>query len=131
MGLDMRDFENYVKQFKSMEKDFKHFLINFLTKEGYVTLADIKKNTPHDTHHLQNSWELKDIKYENGAASFTVYNPVEEYASIIEYGTPARPNWKWAGGAHMMTNGVYKELDRFPKEFDKAFTAFLKQKGLL
>ena len=131
MGLNMRDFENYVKQFKSMEKDFKQFLINFLTKEGYVTLGDIIDNTPERTGRLKYSWVLKDIEYKNGVASFTVYNPVEDYASIIEYGTPARPNWKWAQGAHMMTKGVYKELDKLPKEFDKAFTEFLKSKGLI
>ena len=66
----------------------------------------------------------------NSEIGFTVFNGVSEYASIIEYGTPARPKWKWAGGAHMMTNGIYKELDKIPESFNREFTKFLKSKGL-
>ena len=130
MGLDMGNFQQYVNNFKSMQADFKNWLKNWITKEGYITLADIKSNTPVDTGNLRNGWILKDVYITNNEAGFTVYNGVQEYASIIEYGTPARPNWKWAGGAHMMENGVFKELNRIPDSFDKEFTKFLKSKGL-
>lgn len=130
MGLDMSDFVKYANEFKNMEADFNKFLKNWLTKEGYITLEDIKKNTPVDTGNLRNSWQLKDVKTEGNKPQFTVYNPVQEYASIIEYGTPARPKWKWAEGAHMMQKGIFNALDRMPKTFDEAFIAFLKSKGL-
>lgn len=131
MGLDMSDFKKYVNDFKDMQKDFKKWLKDWLVKEGYITLEDIKNNTPVDTGHLRNSWELKDVYMTDSEVGFTVYNGVHEYASIIEYGTPARPNWKWSGGAHMMTNGVNKEMERLPKSFDEEFTKFLKSKGLI
>ena len=129
MGLDMRDFEKYVNNFKYMEAEFQEFLKKWLIKEGYITLSDIANNTPVDTGALRNDWQLIDVKTNNKSASFTVKNSMD-YASIIEYGTPARPKWKWADGAHMMTKGIYNALNRMPKTFDKAFKDFLKSKGI-
>ena len=129
MGLDMKDFEKYVNNFSNMEAEFNEFLKKWLIKEGYITLGDITGNTPVDTGALRNAWQLTDIKTDNKSASFTVNNSME-YASIIEYGTPARPSWKWAEGAHMMTKGINNALVRMPKTFDKAFKEFLKSKGI-
>jgi len=131
MGLDMRDFEQYVNNFKEMEVEFKEFLRNWITKEGYIVLASIIGKTPRRTGELRRSWVLKDVFVTNNKAGFTVYNGKEEYASIIEYGTPARPNWKWAQGAHMMELGIFETIDKIPDSFNEAFTKFLKEKGLL
>ena len=61
MGLNMKDFERYVNNFKNMQSEFKTWLKNWITKEGYITLADIISNTPEDTGRLKGSWELKNL----------------------------------------------------------------------
>lgn len=130
MGLNMNDFVQYSKNFKQMKNEFNDFLLKYLQKEGLKTLTDIKNNTPVDTGYLRMSWFMDNIKQEGNKASIEFEN-IAEYASIIEYGTPARPNWKWADGAHMMTKGFFNAENRMPKSFDKEFTAFLKKKGII
>jgi len=129
MGLDMKDFVKYVENFKDMEKDFEAFLKNWITKQGDKLIASTKARTPVDTGNLRNSWSLGEYQRQGTSASIGINNSAE-YASIIEYGTPKRPNWKWAGGAHMMTISMNELLRDMPELFDKAFSEFLKSKGL-
>lgn len=130
MGLDMNDFVKYVNSFKDMQAEFDEFLKNWITKQGNIVLIDTKANTPVDTGNLRNSWNLGNYQRQGNKAQIGINNSAE-YASFIEYGTPRRPNWKWADGAKMMTKAVYKQSEKMPDDFDKAFTAFLKQKGIL
>ena len=129
MGLDMKDFIKYVENFKEMEKEFEAFLKNWIIKQGDKLIANTKARTPVDTGNLRNSWSLGDYQRDGRTASIGINNSAE-YASIIEYGTPKRPNWKWAGGAHMLTISMNEILRDMPDLFDKAFSEFLKSKGL-
>lgn len=129
MGLDMKDFVKYVENFKDMEKDFEAFLKNWIIKQGDKLIANTKARTPVDTGNLRNSWSLGEYQRQGTSASIGINNSAE-YASIIEYGTPKRPNWKWAGGAHMLTISMNELLRDMPDLFDKAFTDFLKSKGI-
>ena len=63
--------------------------------------------------------------------SSVVFGNSADYASHIEYGTPKRPNWKWAEGAHMMTISMNELLRDMPEFFDYAFREFLKSKGIV
>lgn len=126
----MNDFVQYTKNFKSMQAEFEQFLKNWITKQGNIVLVDAKENTPVDTGNLRSSWFLGDYQRQGKKAQIGINNSAE-YASFVEYGTPKRPNWKWADGAKMMTKAVYKQTDKMPDDFDKAFTEFLKQKGIL
>lgn len=130
MGLDMNDFVKYANDFKDMQSEFEEFLKNWITKQGNIVLIDTKANTPVDTGNLRNSWSLGNYQRQGNKAQIGINNSAE-YASFIEYGTPARRNWKWADGAKMMTKAVYKQSEKMPADFDKAFTEFLKQKGIL
>lgn len=131
MGLDMKDFNKYVEDFKSMENEFKDWLKTWMLKQGNILITAIKFRTPVDTGNLRDSWYLDNNVQINGNTASVKFGDTAEYASIIEYGTPARPNWKWAGGAHMMTISLAELQQKMPDAFDKAFTEFLKSKGLV
>lgn len=129
--LDMKDFIEYSKNFKDLKKEFKAWLKGWMLKQGNLLIAATKARTPVDTGNLRNSWYLKnDVQVQGNSASVKFGNSAE-YASIIEYGTPARPSWKWAGGAHMMTISMAELEQRMPDAFDRAFTEFLKEKGTI
>lgn len=129
MGLDMKDFVKYVENFKDMEKEFDTWLKNWITKQGNVLLANTKNRAPVDTGNLRNSWSLGKPEKEGNKVSIEIKNDAD-YASHIEYGTPKRPNWKWAEGAHMMTISMNELLRDMPEFFDYAFREFLKSKGI-
>lgn len=130
MGLDMKDFIEYTENFKELQQEFDNFLKNWVTKQGNILITKTKERTPVDTGNLRNSWDLG--KYERQGATATIeVNNNAEYASFVEYGTPKRPNWKWGTGAHMLTKSLYEMDESMPIDFDKAFTAFLKEKGIL
>ena len=129
MGLDMNDFVKYVENFKEMEKEFDDFLKKWITQQGSKLLANTKARTPVDTGNLRNSWSLGEYERQGNVASIGINNSAE-YASIIEYGTPKRPNWKWSVGAHMLTISMNEILRDMPDLFDKAFSDFLKSKGI-
>lgn len=130
MGLDMNDFVKYTKEFKSMQADFEQFLKNWITKQGKILIEKTKARTPVDTGNLRNSWFLGNFERQGTKAQIGINNNAE-YASFVEYGTPARLNWKWADGAKMLTKSLYDIEQSMPEDFDKAFTAFLKSKGLI
>jgi len=130
MGLNMRDFEKYIKEFKELNSEFETFLKNWITKQGAILITKTKERTPVDTGNLRNSWFSGKYKREQNKAQIEINNSAE-YASFVEYGTPKRPNWKWADGAKMLTKSLYEMEQSMPIDFDKAFTEFLKSKGLL
>lgn len=131
MGLDMNDFIEYSKNFKNLKKEFKAWLKGWMLKQGNQLIAATKARTPIDTGNLRNSWYLKnDVQIQGNMASINFGNSAE-YASIIEYGTPKRPSWKWANGAHMMTISMAELEQRMPDAFDRAFEQFLKEKGII
>ena len=130
MGLDMKDFLKYQKQFGEMAKEFNVFLERWMTKQGSILISQTKERTPVDTGNLRNSWSMGKYKKQGATATIEVNNSAD-YASFVEYGTPKRPNWKWGDGAKMLTKSLYEMNDSMPIDFDKAFTAFLKEKGII
>ncbi len=130
MTLDFSDFIEYKNKFQDMNKEFKWFLKGFIMELGYKWLANTKARTPVDTGLLRASFEVGEYKADDNHAEVSMFNNVD-YASHVEFGTPARPNWKWAAGAHMMTISMNEILEQMQDLFDVAFTQFLKQKGLM
>ena len=130
MGLDMKDFVKYVENFKELEQEFDAFLKKWITKQGGILIGKTKERTPVDTGNLRNSWSLGNYQ-RNGATAQIGINNSADYASHVEYGTPKRPNWKWANGAQMLTKSLYEMEQSMPVDFDTAFTAFLQEKGLI
>lgn len=129
MGLNMKDFEKYVNDFKNMENEFEDFLKNWIIIQSGILIAKTKQRTPVDTGNLRNSWYRGEYKRSSGSVEIEINNSAE-YASFVEYGTPAR-EWKWKDGAKMLTKSLYEMEQSMPIDFDKAFTAFLKEKGIL
>lgn len=130
MGLNMNDFVEYTKKFKELLPEFEQFLENWMKKQSGILLIKTKERTPVDTGNLRNSWVAENYQRQGNKAQIEINNSAE-YASFIEFGTPARRNWKWADGAKMLTKSLYEMEQSMPIDFDKAFTEFLKQKGLL
>lgn len=118
------DFREYAEKFKSFGEDFPTFLHKFVIKQSLLLLAKTKQRTPVDTGLLRNSWSVG----ANGT-TITIAND-RDYASFIEYGTPARKKWKWAGGAHMMQLSIEEIQAQMPKLFDEALEQYWKSKGL-
>ena len=130
MGLDMRDFERYAKEFESLKSEFESFLKNWIVKQAGILILKTKQRTPVDTGNLRNSWQIGKYNRQNQKAQIEINNNAE-YASFVEYGTPARQNWKWADGAKMLTKSLYEMEQSMPIDFDEAFTSFLKSRGIL
>lgn len=130
MGLNMNDFVEYAEKFKGLEKEFELFLKKWMTQQASNLVVRTKEKTPVDTGNLRNSWYFENYKRSGNKAQIEINNSAD-YASFIEFGTPARPNWKWADGAHMLTKSLFEIEQTMPNDFDKAFTEFLKSKGLL
>lgn len=130
MGLDMQAFLKYSEDFQEMAQEFDKFLEKWMQKQGGILIEKTKERTPVDTGNLRNSWSLGKYQRQGATAQIEVSNSAD-YASHVEYGTPKRPNWKWANGAQMLTKSLYEMEQTMPSEFDKAFTAFLKEKGIL
>ena len=130
MGLDMNDFVEYSKNFKKLLPEFEIFLKEWMLKQSDILLTKTKARTPVDTGNLRNSWSSGNYQRRGNKAQVEINNSAE-YASFIEFGTPARKNWKWADGAKMLTKSLYEMEQSMTIDFDKAFTEFLKQKGIL
>ena len=128
--LNMADFNRYRENFKELNKEFKAWLKGWILKQGNILLGNIKARTPVDTGELRNSWYLKNDVQIKGDTVIVKFGNSADYASYIEYGTPKRPNWKWAEGAHMMTISMNELLRDMPEFFDYAFREFLKSKGI-
>jgi len=129
MGLDMSDFVQYSKKFALMKDQFEEFLKSWIIEQSGILIAKTKQRTPVDTGNLRNSWFRGDYKRQGSSASIEINNNAE-YASFVEYGTPVR-RWKWQDGAKMLTKSLYEMEQSMPIDFDKVFTEFLKEKGLL
>lgn len=129
MGLDMSDFIQYSNKFALMKDEFENFLKDWIVEQSLYLIAKTKSRTPVDTGNLRNSWHRGNYIRQGSKASIEINNSAE-YASYVEYGTPVR-RWKWQDGAKMLTKSLYEMEQSMPIDFDKAFTEFLKQKGIL
>lgn len=129
MTADFKQFQEYCKKYSDMATEFQVWFTNWLYEMAERTIARTKLRTPVDTGALRNAWTIGGIKKSGNNFEVELINNME-YASHVEYGTPARPNWKWGAGAHMLTISMNEIIDQMPKRFDEAFTEFLKQNGL-
>lgn len=129
MTADFRQFQEYCKKYKEMATEFQAWFTDWLYEMAERTIARTKLRTPVDTGALRNSWQIGGIKRTGDNFEIALINN-QEYASHVEYGTPKRPNWKWASGAHMLTISMNEIIDQMPTRFDQAFRQFLKENGL-
>ena len=129
MVADFKQFQEYCKKYSEMATEFQAWFTDWLYEMAERTIARTKLRTPVDTGALRNAWTIGGIKRSGDNFEIELINNME-YASYVEYGTPARPNWKWGGGAHMLTISMNEIVEQMPKRFDQAFTQFLKQNGL-
>lgn len=129
MVADFKQFQEYCKKYSEMATEFQAWFTDWLYEMAERTIARTKLRTPVDTGALRDAWTIGGVKRSGNNFEIELVNNME-YASYIEYGTPARPNWKWADGAHMLTISMNEIIEQMPKRFDKAFTEFLKQNGL-
>jgi len=145
---------------KAADKDsFRDFLKRFLIENAEMVVALAKNRTPVDTGALRATWGIGDAKYQEVASlgltqeqwngtevdyrnasldivdadgdnmKILIWNGME-YASHIEYGTPSRPDWKWANGAHMLTVAIDEVYALMPQRFQERFAAWAAERGL-
>lgn len=84
-GMDYSQFEELVKSYKDLAKDYDNFLNDFITKEGMRCLANTKRRTPVDTGTLRNRWKLHG-PYKKGNTRYVVIGNNLKYASFVEDG---------------------------------------------
>ena len=145
-SFDFNEFFEYSKKFKSLQADFDNFLKNWITEQAARIVADAKRNTPphfsrrpedsKSTGHFRNSFYWGDYHKTSNSASVEVGNSVD-YASFLEYGFHIKGGAGrqqivgFKDGNFILTKAVNKQETKMKEQFDKAFTAFLKQKGIL
>lgn len=152
--FDYSQFQNYVKDFENVQKEFEIFLKTFLLQQGQRVVRSTKLKTPVDTGTLRNSWcignETKAIRYDkNGKVTGTDYqsafaneatiddvqiigdtlqvtisNPME-YASYIEYGQRSYL------GRYMLTISMDEISAAMSGRFEKEFKNFLMNWGVI
>ncbi len=99
MGLDSREFQEFVGRFKALQKKHEAFIRNFLTEMGLRALAQTKALTPVDTGNLRERWELSQVFRKGDSLYVVIFNPVT-YASFVEDGHMQHKRWvpgEWAG----------------------------------
>ncbi len=152
--FDYSQFQNYVKDFGNVQKEFETFLKTFLLQQAQRVVRSTKLRTPVDTGTLRNSWcignETKAIRYnKNGKVTGTDYqsafankatiddvqlvgdtlqvtisNPME-YASYIEYGQRSYL------GRYMLTISMDEISAAMAGRFEKEFKNFLMNWGVI
>ena len=141
-------------------RSFEDFLKRFLIDNAEQVLALAKPRTPKDTgatmaswglgeenFHVRSavnrsqreSWAAQEIDYRNlgleivkvdgNNMTLMLYNSMP-YSSYLEYGTPGKPGWKWAAGAHMMTISVDEVYNMMPSRYEQAFEKWAAERGL-
>lgn len=149
MGLDSREFQEFVGRFKALQKHHEVFIRNFLTEMGLRALAQTKSLTPVDTGNLRERWELSQVFRKGDSLYVVIFNPVT-YASFVEDGHMQHKRWvpgEWAGkrfkyikghdkgmmlterwvpGYHMARISINKIERELPKRYDRAFKEFIK-----
>ena len=152
--FDHKDFDKFLKNFENLEKDYDLFCSQFLLKEAMKVLADTKALTPVKTGDLRNRWELTQVFKTAKGYYIQIFNSLE-YASYVEDGHRQQVGRfvpgifvggkfvytkgaksgivlkkPFVNGFHMCRIAIDRYDDTIKANFEAAFKAFYKGKGL-
>lgn len=132
-GMDYSEFEQLVKNFRGMVKDYHGFLNEFLVGEGNRCLAETKRNTPVDTGRLRNAWKLSG-PFKRGDEKYVVIHNNVKYAGWVEDGHRIVNQYgdtgKWQKGVHMARVALVRTQLSMDKRFNTAFNKYCRMKGI-
>lgn len=131
MGLDYSQFKQFRDNFNKLQKEFDHWIHQFLLQEGMRFIREVKPRTPVDTGDLRNHWKLDGITRSGDTLEVWFVNTMN-YATFVEYGH-AKPykagaeegSADWVEGYFMMTVSLDIINSKMPARFNKQFKAFL------
>lgn len=153
MGLEIQEFFDYEKKFKSMADEFDNFIKNWVIKQAYLVMSAAVMRTPsggkvyygndgtiyRNTGNMRESWTVRNYQRQGNTITVEVHNS-QPYASFVEFGhrgkfVPALgvtlfTDTKWTDGQFILRIALDEVSKDMKKRFDKDFTAFLKSKGL-
>lgn len=124
-GLD--DMEKQLSQMIEQQypAEFRQMVIELASE-----LKDkVKENTPVDTSHLQDQWEVGDVVKQGNEYIIEVYNNTE-YAEPVEYGHRKRGGKGFVEGAHMMEISLELLQQRLPDFLRDWMSDFLNKHDL-
>jgi len=133
-GFDYSEFEKLAEDIKSLEKESKKFIENFLYRMALRTLAKTKERTPVDTGDLRNAWYLSGIAWRGDTVMIKLNNP-KLYASFVELGhwqevgryVPAierRLVNPWVEGRYMLSLSIQEIEREMPRRLEAAWKKF-------
>lgn len=108
-GLDRME----KKLSQTIEQQYPAEFRRMVNKIAYELQGSAKENTPFDTSHLRDNWEVGKIIKRGNEYYVEVYNNVE-YAEPVEYGHRKRGGKGFVKGAHMMSISLNKINNRLP-----------------
>lgn len=127
MGVDYREFKEFVTNFKKMQAQYSKFLNEFIVKMAMDSLARTKKRTPVDTGELRRNWYITDaIRKSNSEIVVYLYN-TKDYASYVELGHTTRNRTGWVEGYYMATISIEEVNQKLPRRFENEFKKFLRE----
>lgn len=131
-GMDYGEFEQLVKNFRGMVKDYHQFLNGFLLTEGNRCLAETKRNTPVDTGKLEGAWKLSG-PFKKGDSKYVVIHNNTKYAGWVEDGHRIISHGVvkgWQPGVHMARVALVRTQLSMDKRFNTAFNKYCRMKGI-
>ena len=131
-SVNFKDFDKFVKNMNTLEKDFNKFLRKFLLQMAYRVLAKVKPITPVVTGELKRNWELGKVQGEGKNISVEILNGME-YATDFEYGHRiVRNNVEvgWCEGRFILKTSIDKIKAQMPSRYNEEFKKFCEAKGI-
>ena len=135
-NVDFTEFDKFMKDCKSLEKDFNGFLEDFLVEMALRIIAQTKPKTPYDTGALRNAWKLGNITGFGKEIAIEILNPME-YATDIEYGHRIvagkgenKREVGWYDGHFMLKTSIDNIQRQMPFRFEHDFKNFCKKHGI-
>ena len=151
-GFDFSEFEKLAEGVKSMEKDNRKFIEDFLLEMALRAMAKTKKRTPVDTGDLRNKWYLSGVAWRGNDVMINIVNSAL-YASFVEFGHWQKPgrfipgsflgdkfeyipgypfgmvlSKPWVDGVFMATISIQEIEREMPKRLERAWTNYAKSK---
>lgn len=131
-SVNFKDFDKFIKNMNTLEKDFNKFLKKFLIEMANRVIAKTKPKTPIDTGALRSSWQLGEISGSGKNLQVEILNPME-YATDIEYGHRiVRNNIEvgWYEGRFMLKTSIDEIKAQMPSRYNEEFKKFCEAKGI-
>ena len=143
-GFDYTQFEEYVKKFENIEKEFEDWLKTFLLEQAERCMGRTRARQKAlglvDTGYMSEAWAVGKLSVVGNTLQVEVGNPAE-YASYVEWGhsqevgrfVPAigkRLVNNWVEGGFMFTISLDEVERAMPTRFQTEFIKFLKEWGI-